>query len=156
MDGNVKTIRISEMGSAALEVGVLPLLEAMNGLVGVQTFASCQGHPERDPSLMLEHPYVAFRARRAVAKELGLALQGLHSRSPKLHFCWRIYSFGRAAPLLGWPKYMLCFDAAWHQSIAGRKRIHRKSARVLREACDADMLRIADTLSGHSERTGSG
>lgn len=72
-----------------IEAGVRPLCDALNGLPGVFTIWSCEGHPER-PS----RPFVTFLAPETTAFTVHCAIEPSNEKLG-LHFNWWLTSHFR-------------------------------------------------------------
>lgn len=65
-----------------IEPGIKPLCDALNGLPGVHTLWSCEGHPSDGAD-----PYVVFVANQAIAFKVDSAIAAGREKTG-LHFVW--------------------------------------------------------------------
>lgn len=82
--------------SGVVELGVLELVVALNGMEGVSTMASCEGHAEprilfRRP-LMESKPYVLFRSPVEYARKLSKSIEG-DGLGNCLHYRWHLRGY---------------------------------------------------------------
>lgn len=113
---------------------IRPLVEALNGIDGVRTIASCEGHFGR-----ISDPYVYFHCPPATAESMAARLDGLNHQGRLFHWWTLIGCFNC--------EHELCFRLHAPALDHGRGTIRTFVNYVLfRKRIDGDLALLADEL----------
>nr|WP_223965201.1 hypothetical protein [Burkholderia diffusa] len=111
-----------------IDGGIRPVCDALNGIEGVRTLWSCEGHPFR-PS----RPYVVFEASESFALQVHWAIGPGHGDG-SLRYVWWLTANFRDNGVLQWCIEPNCHIPRWRYLPIARRKV------------DAELKRLAALL----------